>query len=167
MFARCLWGARFFSQAAFATDAAQALKPPAGVVKHPFFVPRNSNGNLPVYTDIRNGGTRILVSIRNIDGNASVSLLSVVLVLSYTPAPVTRARARVHIVPANIARSATHKNQDEPQPCSDFWRSVEAGGRRMAQGQGLLGLLVSVAFFLNIHVPCARIASHILSLTLD
>ncbi|KAJ2916866.1 hypothetical protein MD484_g3560, partial [Candolleomyces efflorescens] len=73
MFARCIWGARFFSQAALATDtAAQALKTPASAIKYPFFVPRNSNGNLPVYTDIRNGGTRILVSIRNVDGNAGV-----------------------------------------------------------------------------------------------
>lgn len=82
MFARCLWGARFFSQAALATDtAAQALKTPAGAIKYPFFVPRNSNGNLPVYTDIRNGGTRILVSIRNVDGNASVRPMSSVFCL--------------------------------------------------------------------------------------
>ncbi|KAF9072928.1 mitochondrial large subunit ribosomal protein-domain-containing protein [Rhodocollybia butyracea] len=40
-------------------------------VHYPYFVPRNSNGSLPVYTDIRNGGTRFLLSIRNIDGDAS------------------------------------------------------------------------------------------------
>ena len=40
---------------------------------YPYFVPRNTRGNLPVYTDVRNGGTRYLVLVRNIDGNASVS----------------------------------------------------------------------------------------------
>ncbi|KAG5342234.1 hypothetical protein E4T56_gene10629 [Termitomyces sp. T112] len=37
-------------------------------IKYPYFVARNSRGNLPVYTDVRNGGTRYLVLIRNIDG---------------------------------------------------------------------------------------------------
>jgi len=44
---------------------------------YPYFVPRNSNGSLPVYTDIRNAGTRYLVLLRNIDGDANVSLPSV------------------------------------------------------------------------------------------
>lgn len=35
-------------------------------------VPRNSKGSLPVYNDIRNGGTRHLTLIRNVEGNASV-----------------------------------------------------------------------------------------------
>ena len=43
-------------------------------------VPRNSNGSLPVYTDIRNGGTRYLTLIRNVEGNATVCLSSPVLV---------------------------------------------------------------------------------------
>ncbi|KAK7440190.1 hypothetical protein VKT23_017133 [Stygiomarasmius scandens] len=38
---------------------------------YPYFVPRNSNGSLPVYTDIRNAGTRYLVLLRNIDGDAN------------------------------------------------------------------------------------------------
>ena len=42
-------------------------------VQYPYFIPRNTNGNLPVYTDIRNGGTRFLVTIRNVDGKADVS----------------------------------------------------------------------------------------------
>ncbi|KJA18583.1 hypothetical protein HYPSUDRAFT_169077, partial [Hypholoma sublateritium FD-334 SS-4] len=36
-----------------------------------YFVPRNTKGNLPVYTDIRNAGSRHLVLVRNIEGNAS------------------------------------------------------------------------------------------------
>ncbi len=39
----------------------------------PYFVPRNSNGNLPFYSDIRNNGTRTLILIRNVDGMAHVS----------------------------------------------------------------------------------------------
>ncbi|KAH9934824.1 mitochondrial large subunit ribosomal protein-domain-containing protein [Fomitopsis serialis] len=34
-------------------------------------VPRNTRGAMPVYTDIRNAGTRHLTLIRNIEGNAS------------------------------------------------------------------------------------------------
>ncbi|KAI5827945.1 hypothetical protein K523DRAFT_321729 [Schizophyllum commune Tattone D] len=40
-------------------------------VHHPFFVPRNSRGSLPVYSDVRNGGGRYLVLIRNVDGDAN------------------------------------------------------------------------------------------------
>lgn len=41
-------------------------------VQYPYFIPRNTDGNLPVYTDIRNGGTRFLVTIRNVDGKADL-----------------------------------------------------------------------------------------------
>ncbi|KAF8905982.1 mitochondrial large subunit ribosomal protein-domain-containing protein [Gymnopilus junonius] len=34
-----------------------------------YHVPRNTRGNLPVYSDVRNGGGRYLVLIRNIEGN--------------------------------------------------------------------------------------------------
>jgi len=44
----------------------------ASVEQYPYFIPRNTQGNLPVYTDVRNGGSRYLVLIRNIDGNANV-----------------------------------------------------------------------------------------------
>ncbi|KAL9714990.1 hypothetical protein Ac2012v2_001650 [Leucoagaricus gongylophorus] len=37
-----------------------------------YFVPRNTNGNLPVYSDIRNNGTRYLVLIRGVNGQAHV-----------------------------------------------------------------------------------------------
>ncbi|KAK0228144.1 hypothetical protein IW262DRAFT_582170 [Armillaria fumosa] len=36
-----------------------------------YHIARNSRGSLPVYSDIRNGGTRHLVLIRNVDGNLS------------------------------------------------------------------------------------------------
>ncbi|PFH50061.1 hypothetical protein AMATHDRAFT_125960, partial [Amanita thiersii Skay4041] len=40
-------------------------------VQYPYFVPRNTRGNLPVYTDIRNAGSRYITLIRNVDGNAT------------------------------------------------------------------------------------------------
>ena len=40
--------------------------------KPAYFVPRNSQGNLPVYTDVRNNGARNFVLVRNIDGSAEV-----------------------------------------------------------------------------------------------
>ena len=42
------------------------------LVQYPYYLPRNSRGSLPVYPDIRNNGTRILVLIRNIEGNIEV-----------------------------------------------------------------------------------------------
>ncbi|KAG2348509.1 hypothetical protein BDR05DRAFT_973582 [Suillus weaverae] len=33
-----------------------------------YFIRRNSCGSLPVYTDIRNGRTKYLISIRNVQG---------------------------------------------------------------------------------------------------
>ncbi|KAG5653265.1 hypothetical protein H0H81_001425 [Sphagnurus paluster] len=54
-----------------ATPTATAATAPKPVpVSYPYFIPRNTRGNLPVYTDIRNGGTRYQVLVRNIDGNA-------------------------------------------------------------------------------------------------
>ncbi|KZT69023.1 hypothetical protein DAEQUDRAFT_670377 [Daedalea quercina L-15889] len=36
-----------------------------------YSVPRNTRGSMPVFTDIRNAGTRHLTLIRNIEGNAN------------------------------------------------------------------------------------------------
>ena len=42
---------------------------------HHYFVPRNGQGSLPVYTDIRNAGSRRLVLVRNVEGDVSVGTL--------------------------------------------------------------------------------------------
>jgi len=47
---------------------------PLTMVSHSYFVPRNTKGNLPVYTDVRNAGGRYLVLVRNIEGNAAVCI---------------------------------------------------------------------------------------------
>lgn len=49
-----------------------ATSSPASSSHHPYLVPRNSRGTLPVYSDVRNGGTRYLISIRNVEGNIKV-----------------------------------------------------------------------------------------------
>ncbi|EPQ29137.1 uncharacterized protein PFL1_03425 [Pseudozyma flocculosa PF-1] len=43
----------------------------ARAVQHPYFVPRigKTGDSLPVYTDIRNGGTRVLTEIRKVQGD--------------------------------------------------------------------------------------------------
>ena len=73
--------ARLFSDlASAATSAAKhpapsdALPQPASAPASqlPYLVRRNTKGSIPVYTDIRNGGTRYLVLIRNVEGNADV-----------------------------------------------------------------------------------------------
>jgi large subunit ribosomal protein L49 len=52
----------------FAHNALSSPRSP----RHPYFVPRNSRGSLPVYSDVRNGGTRYLISIRNVEGSIKV-----------------------------------------------------------------------------------------------
>lgn len=54
------------------TSSADDSRPPQ-IVQYPYFVPRNTRGSLPVYTDVRNAGGRYMVLIRNIEGNADVS----------------------------------------------------------------------------------------------
>ena len=58
-----------FAVAAFATRGLATR-----AVQHTYFVPRNTRGSVPVYTDIRNNGTRYLVEIRNVTGDTSVRL---------------------------------------------------------------------------------------------
>jgi len=40
--------------------------------KLPYFIPRNTRGNVPVYSDVRNNGTRYLLYLRNVEGNTTV-----------------------------------------------------------------------------------------------
>lgn len=62
---------RCYSQAA--TAASQFSSDVEKAVECPYYIPRNSRGSLPVYTDIRNGGSRHLVLIKNVQGNTNVS----------------------------------------------------------------------------------------------
>jgi hypothetical protein len=55
--------------------------------RKPYFILRNSNGALPVYTDIRNGGTKQLLLIRNCEGDVNVSsyLQLTLFFMSFSP----------------------------------------------------------------------------------
>ncbi|KAF9483835.1 hypothetical protein BDN70DRAFT_873217 [Pholiota conissans] len=55
--------------ASTSTPSSPSAKTAATNLKLEYFVPRNTNGNLPVYTDVRNAGSRHLVLIRNVEGN--------------------------------------------------------------------------------------------------
>jgi hypothetical protein len=52
--------------------ASDATSGPASSSQHPYLVPRNSRGTLPVYSDVRSAGARYLISIRNVEGNIKV-----------------------------------------------------------------------------------------------
>ncbi|KAF5387041.1 hypothetical protein D9615_001656 [Tricholomella constricta] len=60
---------RCFAHRAVVSATAPNAAPMPVSVKFPYFIPRNTRGNLPVYTDVRNGGSRYLVLVRNVDGN--------------------------------------------------------------------------------------------------
>ncbi|KIJ17198.1 hypothetical protein PAXINDRAFT_167961 [Paxillus involutus ATCC 200175] len=68
--------ARAYSQAIQASQHAlptpgQGVMVNSALARHSYFVRRNSRGSLPVYTDIRNGGTRYHVQIRNVEGRVN------------------------------------------------------------------------------------------------
>jgi large subunit ribosomal protein L49 len=64
-------GRVFIHSRPFAFNAASVPAPPSHRLTT-YLVPRNSRGSLPVYADIRNGGTRCLISVRNVQGNIKV-----------------------------------------------------------------------------------------------
>jgi len=53
---------------ASAVTGLQAAQASPTAVRYPYFVPRNTQGSIPVYTDVRNHN-KILTLIRNIEGN--------------------------------------------------------------------------------------------------
>ncbi|KAF5372941.1 hypothetical protein D9758_001677 [Tetrapyrgos nigripes] len=72
---------------------ASASKP----VSYPYFVNRNGNGSLPLYTDIRNAGTRYLVLLRNVDGNANALAKDISETLFPSNSP-EAARLKINVV---------------------------------------------------------------------
>ncbi|KAI0637094.1 mitochondrial large subunit ribosomal protein-domain-containing protein [Trametes polyzona] len=83
--------ARLYSTQLSATAAAAATA-------LPYRVRRNTRGSIPVYSDIRNGGTRYLVLIRNVEGN--VDALAQDLKASLWPQGSPEAeRMRVEVTP--------------------------------------------------------------------
>lgn len=65
---------RFLTGTAVAPNTADAAAAQTTFVRHPYFLPRNSRGSLPIYTDVRNNGGRYMILIRNVEGDAQVSV---------------------------------------------------------------------------------------------
>ena len=68
-------GSRYYSQQTTRKNvvhSTQQQRPSPNLVQYPYYVPRNSRGSLPVYTDIRNNGTRVLLLIQNVEGSVEV-----------------------------------------------------------------------------------------------
>ncbi|KAI0094000.1 mitochondrial large subunit ribosomal protein-domain-containing protein [Irpex rosettiformis] len=71
---------RCYSQLLAATGTASAnaptqiqntsSTPAATAVRHPYFVPRNTQGSIPVFTDYRNHN-RVFTLVRNVEGNVN------------------------------------------------------------------------------------------------
>ncbi|OCH87431.1 hypothetical protein OBBRIDRAFT_736206 [Obba rivulosa] len=61
--------ARFYAQTAPTTPAPQPGTAAPTPVRYPYFIPRNTRGSIPVYTDIRNAGSKHQTLIRNVEGN--------------------------------------------------------------------------------------------------
>ncbi|RDB21170.1 54S ribosomal protein img2, mitochondrial [Hypsizygus marmoreus] len=102
-------GVRRFTQVAAAFPSATAQ--PASIL-YPYYVPRNTRGNLPVYTDVRNGGTRYLVLIRNVDGNANALAKELSHTLFEKGSP-EAARMKIEIVRSkNLVISGGHWKND-------------------------------------------------------
>jgi len=80
--------------------------------KPAYFVPRNSHGNLPVYTDVRNNGARQFVLVRNIDGSAEVLAKDLVNSL-FADGSEDRARIKIQTVRSKdlIISGGRWKNQ--------------------------------------------------------
>ncbi|GAA5892251.1 hypothetical protein JCM8208_001493 [Rhodotorula glutinis] len=60
---------RSFSAAPAPRSSAPAPAQEAAPKKLAYFVPRTAHGELPVYTDYKNGGSRVLTIVRKAQGN--------------------------------------------------------------------------------------------------
>ncbi|KAH9981524.1 hypothetical protein BGW80DRAFT_1151894, partial [Lactifluus volemus] len=74
-----------------------------------YFVPRNSRGSLPVYSDVRNGRSRFLITIRNVEGSIKVLVDDLLRDLSDSTSPIrTVIKARItrsnHLVLSGLSR---------------------------------------------------------------
>ncbi|KLO14208.1 hypothetical protein SCHPADRAFT_826813 [Schizopora paradoxa] len=68
----------------------------ASATSLPYSVARNSQGSLPVYSDIRNGGSRYLVLVRNVKGNVN-ALRDDLIASLFQPGSPEAARLKVAI----------------------------------------------------------------------
>ena len=102
-----------------------------------YFVPRNANGNLPVYSDIRNNGTRYLVLIRGVDGKAQVNFFVSTLSPYLTHIPGSCAGTPYEPLQAFL-RQAYKGRHRAWQKHRHHWKSREERGHRMVEDTGFL-----------------------------
>ncbi|KAL6309016.1 mitochondrial large subunit ribosomal protein-domain-containing protein [Sparassis latifolia] len=75
--------------------AVNASQPTSAHTQLPYHVPRNTRGSIPVYTDIRNGGTQHLTLIRNIEGNIDALAMDLAQSL-FAPGSPEALRLKIH-----------------------------------------------------------------------
>ncbi|THH20362.1 hypothetical protein EW146_g986 [Bondarzewia mesenterica] len=80
-------------------------------VQYPYYLSRNSLGSLPVYTDIRNGGTNYTVHVRNVQGDAKALVDDLASTLFPEGSPeAARLKLRVHMSKHIILSGGRWKN---------------------------------------------------------
>ena len=102
-----------------------------------YFVPRNANGNLPVYSDIRNNGTRYLVLIRGVDGKAQVNFLMSMLSLYLTHIPGSCTGAPYELLQVFLGQASKGRHRAWKKH-RHHWKSREERGHRVVEDTGFL-----------------------------
>lgn len=93
----------------------------------PYFVRRNSRGSLPVYTDVRNGGTKYLVTIRNVQGQLNVIHVFLSFLLFLTASLVSCQRLKTIPLQPQFYRGQSIKSSGHSTkgPCHHGWALEE------------------------------------------
>ena len=141
---------RSITQEATRSSSIASSVPPSRSTRS-YFVPRNTRSNLPVYSDIRNGGTRQLVLIRNVEGDISVRLVWRLFRLPSRFMMISASETRKRAVPVFVSYRFIWSTQDEASNQSFkthryFWGKLEKWGHGMAQKEGLLDDMICIHF---------------------
>ena len=141
---------------------------PSQAVGYAYSIQRNSRGSLPVYSDIRNGGTRYQVLVKNIKGDINVchSFSYVLALLSDFKTAGFQARSRKLSIPGRLRLSCTSKVGHETKQYANYYRRpLETQRSRVVAVERLLTfpLFISCPFsFATCTLsPSETIASHI------
>lgn len=107
-----------------------------------YWVHRNARGSLPVYTDVRNAGTRHLIQIRNVEGRVDVSTLAISHSQSSPPTPGPRSGPQAVLVPSGLTpRPASLRQGQTSVTHHSLGRPLQAGRFGVAHSQRLLTTL--------------------------
>ncbi|GAA5873986.1 hypothetical protein JCM3774_004059 [Rhodotorula dairenensis] len=78
-----------------ASTSGLSSTPPHSELAPPYFVPRTAGGELPVYSDIRNGGSRVYTIVRKTRGNLAALQHDLASYLTDVPSHVKPAAGQV------------------------------------------------------------------------